>query len=282
VLKIPAFGNTQNVSGHTIATVPITTNRQMKFDKHFPTDKLKDYIKYYVVSEMDLESEYKVFPSSGLVMGFQYKGQISSIKDKAVNKMTSAGITGISNGYKIFKNSDNIGTILVYFSDIGFAHFSSHPANELFDLVISLDDIFEKQKVKEVEEKLATVSTDKQRIKIVEQFLLSELKDIETDKLIVEAVKLIYQSKGTIKIKELNEKLFISQSPFEKRFRKTVGTTAKKFASIVRFNSVLDNMNDAKTLTEICYENNFFDQAHFIKDFKQFTGNTPENFKRFL
>jgi AraC-like DNA-binding protein len=80
----------------------------------------------------------------------------------------------------------------------------------------------------------------------------------------------------------LNEKLFISQSPFEKRFRKVVGTTAKKFASIVRFNSVLDNLSKSKSLTEICYENNFFDQAHFIKDFKQFTGDTPENFKRFL
>ena len=94
--------------------------------------------------------------------------------------------------------------------------------------------------------------------------------------------KLIYQTNGTIRIKELNEKLFISPSPFEKRFRKVVGTTAKKFASIVRFNSVLDNLNESKTLTEICYENNFFDQAHFIKDFKQFTGDTPENFKRFL
>ena len=92
----------------------------------------------------------------------------------------------------------------------------------------------------------------------------------------------MYLSKGTIRIKELNEKLFISQSPFEKRFRKVVGTSAKKFASIVRFNSVLDNMNETKSLTEICYENNFFDQAHFIKDFKKFTGNTPENFKRFL
>lgn len=254
----------------------------MKFDKHFPTDRLKDYIKYYVVSEIDKESEYKVFPSSGLVMGFQYKGQISSMKDTMLNRMTSAGISGISDGYKVFKNSDNIGTILVYFSDIGFTHFSSRPANELFDLIISLDEIFEKYKVNEVEDRLATVFTDKQRIKIVEQFLLSELKDIEADKLIVEAVKLIYQSKGTIRIKELNEKLFISQSPFEKRFRKIVGTTPKKFASIIRFNTVLDSLNETKSLTEICYENNFFDQAHFIKDFKQFTGDTPEQFKRFL
>lgn len=254
----------------------------MKFDKHFPTDKLKDYIKYYVVSENALESAYKVFPSSGLVIGFQYKGQLTTIKNSIENKLASAGITGISDRYKVFKNSADIGTVLVYFTEIGFTHFSSNPANELFNLSLSLDDIFEKSSVNEVEEKLATASTDHQRVKIVEHFLLTQLKNIQTDKLIIEAVKLIYQSKGTIRIKELNEKLFISQSPFEKRFRKVVGTTAKKFASIVRFNAVLDHMSETKTLTEICYENNFYDQAHFIKDFKQFTGDTPENFKRFL
>lgn len=254
----------------------------MKFDKHFPTEQLKPYIKYFVVTENELENEYKVFPSSGLVIGFQYKGQLAAVKDNTESKLTTAGITGITDGYKIFKNSADIGTVLIYFTEIGFTHFASHPANELFNLSLSLEDIFDKNSVTEVEEKLTIATTDKQRIKIVEQFLLSQLKDIETDKLIVEAVKLIYQSNGTIRIKELNEKLFTSQSPFEKRFRKVVGTTAKKFASIVRFNTVLDNLNESKSLTEICYENNFFDQAHFIKDFKQFTGDTPENFKRFL
>jgi AraC-like DNA-binding protein len=254
----------------------------MKFDKHFPTDQLKPYIKYFVVSEHELENEYKVFPSSGLVIGFQYKGQLAIVNDNTESTLATSGITGITDSYKIFKNSANIGTILIYFTEIGFTHFASHPANELFNLSLSLNDIFDKNSITEVEEKLTIAITDQQRIKVVEQFLVSQLKDIETDKLIVEAVKLIYQSNGTIRIKELNEKLFISQSPFEKRFRKVVGTTAKKFASIVRFNAVLDNLNETKSLTEICYENNFFDQAHFIKDFKQFTGDTPENFKRFL
>lgn len=254
----------------------------MKFEKHFPAERLKPYIKYFVVSENELESEYKVFPSSGLVIGFQYKGQLATIRNNTENKLASAGITGVSDSYKIFRNSSHIGTILVFFTEIGFTHFASHPANELFNLSLSLDDIFKKSDVEEIEEKLAMAAADKQRVKIVEQFLLSQLKDIQTDKLVVEAVKLIYQTNGTIRIKELNEKLFISQSPFEKRFRKVVGTTAKKFASVVRFNTVLDNLSKTKTLTEICYENNFFDQAHFIKDFKQFTGDTPENFKRFL
>tara|TARA_R110000796_G_scaffold71409_3_gene162021 strand:+ start:7157 stop:7921 length:765 start_codon:yes stop_codon:yes gene_type:complete len=254
----------------------------MKFDKHLPTERLKPYIKYFVVSENELENEYKVFPSSGLVIGFQYKGQLAIVKDNTENKLTTAGITGITDSFKSFRNTADIGTILVYFTEIGFTHFASHPANELFNLSLPLDDIFDKSSVTEVEEKLAVASTDKQRVQIVEQFLVSQLKDIQTDKLIVEAVKLIYQTNGTIRIKELSQKLLISQSPFEKRFRKVVGTTAKKFASIVRFNAVLDNLTQTKTLTEICYENNFFDQAHFIKDFKQYTGDTPENFKRFL
>jgi AraC-like DNA-binding protein len=254
----------------------------MKFDKHFPTEQLKPYIKYFVVSENELENEYKVFPSSGLVIGFQYKGQLATVQDNNESKLTTAGITGISDGYKVFINSADIGTILVYFNEIGFTHFASHPANELFNLSLSLDDIFDKKSITEVEERLTLADADKLRIKIVEQFLVSQLKDIQTDKLIVEAVKLIYQTNGALRIKELNEKLFISQSPFEKRFRKVVGTTPKKFASIVRFNTVLANLSETKTLTEICYENNFFDQAHFIKDFKRFTGDTPENFKRFL
>ncbi len=250
----------------------------MKFDKYFPTERLKPYIKYFVVAENEVGSEYKVFPSSGLVIGFQYKGQLATIN--TVSKLASAGITGISDSYKIFKNSANIGTVLVYFTEVGFAHFASHPVNEFFNLSLSLEDVFDKSKVNEVEEKLALATSDKHRIRITEQFLGSQLKGIQADKLIIEAVKLIYQSKGNIRIRELNERLCISESPFEKRFRKVVGTTPKKFASIVRFNAVLNSLGEAKSLTEICYENKFFDQSHFIKDFKQFTGETPESFKR--
>src|SRR5690606_27109633 len=142
--------------------------------------------------------EYKVFPSLGLVIGFQYKGQLATVKNNLECKLASAGITGISDSYKIFKNSTDIGTVLVYFTEIGFTHFASHPAKELFNLSLSLDDIFDKNKIEEVEGKLAIAATDNQRIKVVEQFLLTQLKHIETDKLIIEAVKLIYQSKGTI------------------------------------------------------------------------------------
>lgn len=254
----------------------------MKFDKYFPTAQLKPYIKFFVVAESDWESEYKVYPSTGLVIGFQYKGRLAIINNNKEHKLASSGITGISDSFRVFKNSDNIGTILVYFTEIGFAQFSSNPVHELFNQSLSLDLVFDKAGVTELEDRLAEVQTDEERVGRVQQFFLIRLKHNETDKLIAEAVKLIFQSNGTIRVRELQNKLFVSQSPFEKRFRKLVGSSPKKFANIVRFQSILNSLNGPKPMADICYENNYFDQAHFINDFKQFTGETPQNFKRSL
>ncbi|MDJ1481769.1 helix-turn-helix domain-containing protein [Cytophagaceae bacterium YF14B1] len=254
----------------------------MKFDKVIPTDRLKPYIKHFVVSENTLESTYKIFPSTSLVIGFQYKGQLFSIESETETNLNPSGITGLMNSFKLFRNTSDIGTILVYFTELGLNAFTHCPAHELFQQSVSLDVIFNRYAITETEEKLALAHTDTQRIEIVEQFLLSQLKDIQPDRLVLEAVKLIYQSQGAIKISDLNTQLCISQSPFEKRFRKEVGTTPKKFASIVRFNAVIESLNNAKSLTEIGYFHLFFDQAHFIKDFRQFTGTTPENFRRAL
>ena len=254
----------------------------MNFYKIIPTDSLKPYVKCFAISENSEQCLYKVLPSTKLVIGFQYKGFLSSLENNVQNTLAVAGITGIQNGFKTFKSAAITGTVLVYFTETGFTYFSNLPAYELFNQSVSLDNIFEKNKIAETEENLSAATSGKDRIKVVEQFLLSQLKEKKEDKLIVEAVKLIYQSNGLVKIKELTQKLFISQSPFEKKFRNLVGTTPKKFASIIRFNAVLNDLEKAKSLTDLCYEHHFFDQAHFIKDFKQYAGDTPENFKRLL
>ena len=74
--------------------------------------------------------------------------------------------------------------------------------------------------------------------------------------------------------------LHSSQSPLEKRFRQVIGTTPKKFAALVRFKNTLGNYKPQDSLTSLGYEAGFYDQAHFIKEFKNFTGESPENFFR--
>lgn len=70
----------------------------------------------------------------------------------------------------------------------------------------------------------------------------------------------------------------------ERYFKKQIGISPKQLGKVIRLQASLQMLANQKneTLTEIAYENHFFDQAHFIKDFKQFTGETPEQFKRLL
>lgn len=251
----------------------------MKFDQHLPTELLRNYISHYIIAENIAPQLYKVFPSQGLVIGFQYLGKLLKITPTGSIPLHSSGVTGITDTYLEFQNAENTGTVLVYFTEIGFTHFCSTPAHELFNQSVGLELLFDRRQVEELEDKLSNCFADSQRIRHVDQFFKNQLKQVETDRLIVEAVRQIYASKGAIRIQELIQHLGISQSPFEKRFRKLVGTSPKKFASIVRFNTVLNSLDSEKSLTDICYENHFFDQAHFIKDFKRFTGDTPEQFK---
>ncbi|MGV3630838.1 MAG: helix-turn-helix domain-containing protein [Bacteroidota bacterium] len=250
----------------------------MRFDEIIPAEHLRPYVKRFVISEAREQSNYKVFPSTELVIGFQYGGSLALCENNHLIPLKSAGITGISDHVKVFQNSPDIGTILVFFTETGVSHFSTLPVNELFNQSVSLEHLFDKHKIARVEEKLKISETVGERIRIVEHFLMSEIKHETEDLLILEAVRQIYLSGGNIRVKELNEKLFISQSSFEKRFRKIVGTSPKKFASIVRFNAVLKDLGTGKSLIEICYENNFFDQSHFIHDFQKFTGESPEHF----
>jgi AraC-like DNA-binding protein len=94
----------------------------------------------------------------------------------------------------------------------------------------------------------------------------------------LDALQKINTSHGTVRINVLARELNISQDPFEKRFRRMVGTSPKQYSSIVRLKNVIASYRQNKNLTAAAYDAGYFDQAHFIKDFKSFTGQTPLNF----
>lgn len=249
----------------------------MRFDKFLPCPALRPYIKHFILSEQD-EQEYKVLPGTALVMGFQYRGSLAKVIPKGVSALSASGITGLNDTFSVFRNSKSIGTVLVFFTETGAANFFRVPLNELFSESLSLETFIPKSLISIFEEQLAEAETDARRIAVTEQFLLSQLHYRDNDSLVTEAVRLIMAAKGTLRISELSQKLYTSQSPLEKRFRKTVGATPKKFSSIIRLNSVINSYGNDKSLTELGYASGYFDQAHFIKDFRQFTGETPEKF----
>jgi AraC-like DNA-binding protein len=250
----------------------------MKFISYLPSPILNPYIKTFAISESEEEKTYKVLPGTGLVIGFQYKGKLFHIANEKQIELNKSGLTGLHDSYRIFKNSANTGTVLVYFNEGGAVTFFKDPIHELFRESISLDNFMLRSELLIMEEQLFAATTDDKKIKVVEDFLIARIRPVSTDPLVMTALALIHKSKGNIKISDLMAQLHISQSPLEKRFRRVIGTSPKKFAAIVRFKHTVKNYNPQNSLTNLGYEAGFYDQAHFIKEFKNFTGETPETF----
>jgi AraC-like DNA-binding protein len=104
------------------------------------------------------------------------------------------------------------------------------------------------------------------------------LYDPHPDKLVFNAIQKIRATNGIVKMKELAETFYISQDAFEKRFRRVVGTSPKQFSNIIKIRSIVDSKPKNGSLSQVALEAGYFDQPHFNKEFKLFTGLPPTDF----
>ena len=253
----------------------------MKFEVHLPCSQLLPYVKHLIISENENSATYKVLPDTALVMGFQYSGKLSYTDNNRQLPLATAGITGLRDSYRNFTNTAGIGSILVVFREHGAARFIRSPLHELFGESLSLEHFFDRSVLAEIEERLALASDDKSRINLVQEFLISQLNTRPPDLLVSRALEYIHASCGTIRMSALAGLLHTSASPLEKRFRQEVGASPKKFATIVRAQTMLAAMDNGNR-QYADYLSAYYDQAHFIKDFKKFASITPEQYLKTL
>jgi Adenosine deaminase len=225
--------------------------------------------------ESDHGMHNTILPDTSIVMAFRFKGAVSYSEAGIEASLPESVITGIRHSARIVHYSKQAALLLVVFHDGGAAPFFSVPMHELSGMSVSLDDLVPHHYI---EEQLSEAASHAQRIAIVERFLMKQLKMESNDALVQDAIQQIYASNGTIRIKGLLTSLPVSRDPFEKRFRRITGTSPKHFAAIVRLRRVVEQYSPTKSLTDMAYTAGYFDQSHFIKDFRRFTGQTPHEF----
>jgi methylphosphotriester-DNA--protein-cysteine methyltransferase len=83
-----------------------------------------------------------------------------------------------------------------------------------------------------------------------------------------------------IHISDLLKEVFMSRRNFERKFFKKVGLSPKYYARIRRIGFLLNEIAGKKKAgwSSLFSEAEFYDQSHFIKDFIEFTGRTPEQY----
>lgn len=133
-------------------------------------------------------------------------------------------------------------------------------------------------------EKLSDVPSLAGKMDVISAFLFHQINKNEggTDDITQFALTQIIQSHGSISLKELQEQLQLTERSFERRFKQGVGISPKLFSRICRFQKSLAQLrsNDYSKLSDIAFENDYADQSHYIRVFKEFAGVSPYQYQK--
>ena len=115
----------------------------------------------------------------------------------------------------------------------------------------------------------------------IESFLLSQFYDNQEVSSIENALTLLENSNEQISISDIAIKVGLNLKTFQRHFQKHMGCSPVEYRRICRFRSSLTNkLNNSqlKNLTEITYEEGYYDQSYLIKEFRKITNHNPKDF----
>lgn len=174
-----------------------------------------------------------------------------------------------------------VNTFAIRFYPYGFANFISIPIQDLGDKETPIETLFGKKTASELEQKIIEARSSRERIEIIENFLLEKLNEKTTiDNIVKTTIDALLASNGSASINEILKEDLSKRRQLERNFKKQIGVSPKQLGRLIRLQTALKLLlnQKAEDLTDIAYKSEYFDQAHFIKDFKEFTGVKPKDF----
>ncbi len=162
------------------------------------------------------------------------------------------------------------------------APFFPFPMEEIKDSVVDADLVWGVE-FGMLRERLLEIKDINPRFRLVEHFLTQMVRShLGVNPCVEFAVSEMTERPNAISIARMNEKIGYSQKHFAEMFRREVGVTPKSYLRIMRFQRAVRTI-DAVTEIDwgrIALDCGFYDQSHFINDFKHFSGFTPEQYAK--
>jgi AraC-like DNA-binding protein len=189
-------------------------------------------------------------------------------------------ISGERTGYILVEQGFDNAMIGVHFKPGGAYPFFSFPISEINDAVVELDLLYGSI-ITDLREQLLEAVSLEIKFQVLEQFLITQAKtNLEVDEAIEFALKQILASPQMLAIKDLSDKIGITQKHLITKFNQVVGLTPKLFTRITKFQKVIQLIGYQQNVEwpAITYECGYYDQSHFIKDFVHFSGMNPTQY----
>ncbi|UII79418.1 helix-turn-helix domain-containing protein [Flagellimonas sp. CMM7] len=257
----------------------------MNYQTFQPHPDLSAIVNFYWTLEVPFDvnnSKQKIIPDGFIEMTFNLGDKIKRYtSDSEFILHPCAMVMGQRTKSYYIEPTGDVNSFAICFYPYGFSNFVDTPLKNLVDKEIPLKDLLGEIAAKELEKKIVNASNKQQRIKIVESFLLNKLNEETTIENIVKTtVDALYLANGNVPIKDILKEDLSKRRQLERKFAKQIGVSPKQLGKVIRLQTALKMLlnNETESLTNIAYKSEYYDQAHFIKDFKEFTGVKPTAF----
>jgi len=164
----------------------------------------------------------------------------------------------------------------------GLNLFTRAPMDQLYQQdAISLYDIFTRQQISDITEQLAGAASDRERVSLLEAFLLRHLVNNYPPQFAA-IVKFIHEFVGACNLQQLARTFTTTERTIHRQFCRYVGITPNAYINLIRFRSVLSlsSRSRAHSTLSNAFEVGYYDQAHFIRHFKKLSTVTPAQYFR--
>lgn len=262
-------------------------NSQMQYEiKKYQVQHplLKNYIKFFWEIRTDyIELNHKLIPQRNINLRFNLSETPQYVhidgKDDLLEEVFFSGLQDhfIDAQLRLTGKAHMFG---ICFLPDGFYPFLKIPVSELKNQLFGANEIGFKPATR-ISEQLKEAPDAVTRLAILEKELLMLL---DNNNPIPDNFRQVFdifkQSDNSFLIAEFCRQNNISIRKLERMYNKYVGVSAMAYSTLNRFQKSLNQLlfDDYSKLSDIAYNNGYFDQMHFIKDFKRFSGNTPKNF----
>ena len=256
----------------------------MLMKEYIPAPQLQKYIhRYWIVSSPDAMPPEKCVLDGFVKLFIYLNDNLPEYHDTdGCRKEWGDGIGGHQTDGDLFiRTPKNLKLIFCIFRPFGFYRLFKIPIHLLNNNVVPLE-VFLGKRTREFKERVLSAPSDEGRIRMVDDFFSSLVRQLPTPyRTTVECAQdLMLQKNGLVNIDDLSTQLNTSRRSLERYFIENVGMSPKYYSRVLRFNYAfgLKRSNPALDWFDIIYDCGYFDQTHFIKDFRHFTGQPPVAF----
>ncbi len=258
----------------------------MTYIRHIPSPPLDTYIDYFYYLDGSMPNRHeRILPTGWLDLEVNLGGAIQ-IYDASGTKFVATCVdswwAGVWSTYGTVEWPLNIQLMGIHFKPGGAYPFLNFPLSELHNQIISADAIWGGFAA-ELRDRLCTAPSIQVQLDLFEQLLLTRLVDTPHGLHAVRyGIEEIARHNGALSIKALSEYMGISQNHLLTQFKQMVGISPKALARLYRLKHILRSIDPTQPVdwTQIAHHSGYYDQAHFIKDFREFSGHSPTDYLR--